>query len=168
MQRRRLLQVGLAGTAVLALGGLGAALWRPGLEGNRLAASGRLVLSAVARALLDGSLPEDPAAQSTALQALLTRIDGAIAALPPATRAELSQLLGLMTTPPGRRWFVGLEAPWEQASTAQIDAALQRLRHHDTDLAQQAYHALRELVHASYFSDPSTWPALGYPGPQAV
>lgn len=168
MQRRRLLQVGLAGSAALALAGLGAALWRPGLDGARLAPSGRIVLSAAARALLDGSLPADPQAQAAALQGLLQRIDGAITALPAATRSELSQLLGLLTTPPGRRWFLHLDAAWEQATPEAIDAALQRLRLHESALQQQAYHALRELIHAAYFSDPSTWAAIGYPGPQAV
>jgi hypothetical protein len=35
-------------------------------------------------------------------------------------------------------------------------------------LRQQAFLALREIVNAAYFSEPSTWAVLGYPGPLAI
>jgi len=37
-----------------------------------------------------------------------------------------------------------------------------------TTLRRQAYHALRDLTQAAYFSDPGTWAALGYPGPRPL
>ena len=35
-------------------------------------------------------------------------------------------------------------------------------------LRQQAFHAMRDLINAAWFADPSTWAAIGYPGPRAV
>jgi hypothetical protein len=35
-------------------------------------------------------------------------------------------------------------------------------------LRQQTYHALHDLIGVAYFSDASTWPALGYPGPLTI
>jgi hypothetical protein len=168
MQRRQLLKVGLAGAALLAVAGGGAALWQPGLSGTRLSPAGRRLMASVAGALLQGTLPPGGAERERALGDLLAQIDGAVAALPPATRGELSQLLGLMTLAPGRRWFVRLEPSWAEASIEAIDAALQGLRRDASPLRQQAYHALRELVHASWFSRPAAWAAIGYPGPATV
>ena len=168
MQRRTLIRLGLAGTAVLAVAGTGAVLWRPGLRGAQLSPRGRSVMQACARALLAGSLPGQPAAADTAIAACMDRVDAAIGALPPATRSELSQLLALLASPPGRRWFARLEADWPAARTEQVHSALQSMRFDARAIRQQAYHALRELVHAAYFSDPSVWAAIGYPGPAAL
>lgn len=168
MQRRQLLKVGIAGAVVLAVAGGGAALWRPGLDGSRLSAAGKGLLSVLATALLRGTLPDEPAARAKALQDLMTQIDGAVALLAPATRGELSQLLGLMTAAPGRRWFVRLDTSWQDAGVDAVDAALQGMRRDPSALRQQAYHALRELVHAAWFSRPAAWAAIGYPGPSEV
>lgn len=168
MQRRRLLQLGLASAAVLALGGGAAALWRPGWAGGRLTSSGRRVFRAVARAVLDGTLPTEPTAQQAALDAQLQRLDDAVRAFPAATQAELSQLLALLDAAPGRIALAGLTTGWDDASVAEAQQALQTMRTASLALRQQAYHALRDLTNAAWYADPSTWPALGYPGPSAV
>lgn len=165
MQRRRLLQLGLASAAVLAVAGGSVALWQPGWQDGRLADSGRKVFRAVARAVLDGSLPPEAALQAEALDAHLRRLDAAIAAFPPATQAEISQLLALLAMPPGRLALAGLAADWPEASTGQIAAALQSMRHSSIVLRQQAYHALRDLTNAAWYTDPAAWSQLGYPGP---
>ncbi len=165
MQRRTLLKLGLAGAGVLAVAGGGLALLRPGLVDGRLAAAGREVFEAVARAVLDGSLPADAAAQRRALAAHLQRVDDAVAALPPAVRGELSQLLALLGSAPGRVAFAGLVPAWRDAGVAELQAALQGLRLSRLSLRRQTYHALRDLTNAAYYADRSTWAALGYPGP---
>jgi hypothetical protein len=35
-------------------------------------------------------------------------------------------------------------------------------------LRRQAYGALRDLTHAAYFADATTWPLLRYPGPRTL
>jgi hypothetical protein len=169
MKRRSLFKLGLAGAAVLVLAGGGLALWQRGLTAEgKLTAAGRAVFDALARAILDGSLPTDAAARRAALDAHLLRVDAAIAAFPPAVRGELADLLGLLASAPGRLTFAGLAADWPEASVAELQAMLEGWRFSSLALRQQAYHALRELTNAAYYADPQAWAALGYPGPVAV
>jgi len=168
MQRRTLLKLGLGATVLVALAGGGAALVRPGVVGGRLTEPARGVMQAVARAVLDGVLPNDGPTQQRALLAHLVRLDSAIAAFPLPTQAELSQLLALLAVPPGRLALAGLSPAWPDANVAELQAALQGMRTASLALKQQAYHALRDLTNAAYFSDASAWPSLGYPGPAEI
>lgn len=168
MQRRTLLKLGVAAGAVLAVAGGGLALLRPGWIDGHLSASGREVFGAVARAVLDGSLPTDPAAQRAAIAAHLGRLDVTIAGFPAAVRGELADLLGLLGMAPGRLAFAGLAPSWGEASVAELQAALQDMRTSRLALRQQAYHALRDLTNAAYYADPSTWAQLSYPGPREL
>ncbi len=165
MKRRRLLQLGLVGGATLALAGGGLSLMRHGVEAGRLTEPGRVVFRAIGRAVLDGSLPVEAAGQRAALDGLLARLDDAIGAFPAHVQAELSQLLALLSSAPGRLGLAGLGTDWPEASVAQIQSSLQSMRTSGFDLRQQAYLALHDLTGAAYFSDRSTWGPLGYPGP---
>lgn len=168
MQRRRLLQLGLASAAVLSLAGGAVAAFRPGLLGGRLSLAGRSVLEAVGRAVLDGSLPAAGPERARALQGLLERIDALTTVLPPHAQEELSQLLGLLDTAAGRMGLSGLRPTWLDAEVAQVQQALQGMRTSSLALRQQAYQALHDIVGGAYFSDPATWAHLGYPGPLAL
>ncbi|WP_342129709.1 hypothetical protein [Hydrogenophaga sp. OTU3427] len=165
MRRRGLLTLGLGAAVGLALVGGGLALQQPVLVAGRLAAPARGLFVAVGRAVLAGSLPTEPAAQAQALLAWLGRLDDSIAALPPHTQAELGQLLAVLVSAPGRWTLAGLRTDWPQASVAEVQAALEAMRHSRLALRQQAYFALRDLSAAAYFAAPETWFALGYPGP---
>jgi hypothetical protein len=166
MQRRSLMKLGAASAALLLVGGGALAVFQPGLVDGRLSGGARQVFLAVGRGLLDGVLP--PTQAGPALEALLQRIDALVAGLPPHAQAELSQLLALLESAPGRRLLAGLEADWPQASTAEVQAALQSMRFSGLSLRQQAYHALHDIVNGAYFSEQATWVALGYPGPAAI
>lgn len=168
MQRRTLLKLGLGSAAVLAVAGTGVAWLRPGGEAGALTPAGRTVFAAVARAVLDGALPSEAGAQAEAIAAQLRRLDTTIAALPRHARDELSQLLALLASPPGRLAFAGLGTPWSDASVSQLQAALVAMRDSSLSLRQQAYHALRDLTNAAYFADPGAWPVMQYPGPVAL
>jgi hypothetical protein len=168
MRRRTLLKIGLGSAAVLAVAGGGLALLQPGIEASKLTAPGRAVFLAVARAVLDGALPADAVAREQALAAHMDRLNATVAALPQATRSELSQLLALLASAAGRVTLAGLGHPWETAGIDALQASLQTMRHSSLALRQQAYHALRDLTNAAYFSDPSAWPLIGYPGPKVV
>lgn len=168
MQRRTLLRLGLASGAVLALAG-GAAVWlQPGLDRGALSPVGREVFSAVGDAVLDKSLPVPEGARAVALTGLLSRIDALVLSLPPHAQNELSQLLSVLGNPAGRRALAGLNQPWTIAKTEQVQQALQGMRVSSLALRQQAYAALHDIAAGAYFSDPSSWSVLGYPGPPEI
>lgn len=169
MQRRTLLKLGLASGATLALAGGGAALfYEPAWRDGRLTQTGRSVLGAVARGVLDGSLPAQAGPRQAALAAHLDRMDTTLRAMSPATQRDVGDLLSLLALLPGRLALAGLASDWPRADVAQIQAALQAMRSSRLALRQQAYHALRDLTHAAYFADSATWVRLGYPGPTKI
>jgi hypothetical protein len=169
VQRRSLLKLGLSGSLALALVGGGAALlYQPAWRKGRLTDSGRSVLGGVARAVLDGSLPADAGPQAIAIVAHLERMDATLQALPASTQRDVSELLALLATAPGRLALAGLSTDWLSASAEQIQGAMQFMRTSRIDLRLQAYHALRDLTHAAYFSSQDTWARLGYPGPMVI
>jgi hypothetical protein len=168
MKRRRLLKIGAVSAAALA--GAGALLMNvePGLREGKLTDAGRAVFRAVARAVLDGALPAGEEAAQRALDAHLGRLDGVIAGFAPPVQDEITQLVTLLASAAGRIGLTGLRPAWPEASVEEISAALTSLRYSSLELRQQTYHALRDLTNAAYFADESTWPLLGYPGPQAL
>jgi hypothetical protein len=169
MRRRSLLGLGLAGTALLTAAGGGAAwLYEAAWRDGKLLPAGRRVLESVARAVLEGSLPSDASAQATAIAGHLTRMEATVNAMPPYTQRDIANLLALLAMPPLRATLVGLQNTWESASVADVQAALQSMRQSSLLLRRQAYGALRDLTHAAYFADASTWSLLHYPGPGAL
>lgn len=166
MKRRSWLKLGLGSAVVLAVGGGLIAAIEPGWQRGRFSADADTVLRACAKALLAGSLPTGDEAQAAALNGLMTRLADAVAALPDHAQAELSELLALMGIAAGRQWLGGVSTPWAQASVADVQAGLQAMRFSRISLRQQAYMALHDLTGAAYFSAPSTWTVLGYPGPR--
>lgn len=165
MHRRRLLALSLTGAALVGLGGVGAAWWHAGLRDGRLSPQGRAVFEAVARAVLDGSLPEDPGQRMRVLDAHLQRLDAAVSGFPPALQAELSRMLAVLSAAPGRLALAGLSTAWSEASVAEVQTALESMRHSRRQLRQQVYHALRDLTNAAFYADPQSWALLDYPGP---
>jgi len=98
----------------------------------------------------------------------LQRVDDVLFAFPQAVQAELSQLLAILASAPGRVALAGLHTSWPDASVTQIQSALQGMRSSSLALKQQAYQALRDLTNAAYYADPSAWGVLGYPGPRII
>lgn len=168
MKRRTLLTVGAGVATLLALAGGTVALVAPGRRAGRLTEAGRDLFSAVARAVLGDILPPDAEARSQALAAHLTRVEAAIAGMPPALQAEVDELITIASSAPGRLLLVGLASEWSAASVAEVTAALQSMRVSRLGLRQQAFQGLRELTNAAYFAEPGIWPALGYPGQRTL
>lgn len=170
MQKRTLLKLGLASSALLGLaGGAAGLLFRPGLQnGGGLSLAGREVCTAVGQAVLNSSLPAHGLLRQSALQALMGRIDALVSALPPHTQAELSQLLAVLASAPGRQALAGLDQAWPMAPIDAVQQALQAMRLSGFALRSQAYGALHDIVTGAYFADAGTWPMLGYPGPQKI
>lgn len=160
--------VGIGFGALLAVAGGTVALFSPGRRDGKLTEAGRTMFAAIARAVLGPLLPQSAAVQAQMLQAHLDRVQATIAGMPPAIQAELDELVTIVSSAPGRLALVGLGTAWSTASDAQLTAALQGMRASTLALRQQAFHALRDITNASYFADPSTWGAIGYPGPRAL
>lgn len=167
MKRRLFLSAAVAAAGGIAVGA-GIRSWHPGWTGSGFSEPAGQLLHAVAKAVLDGLWPVDPQAQSQAQGAHLERLAAVVAALPPATQGELSQLLALLCLAPGRWGLAGLATPWSHADKAEVAAALQRMRVSAVTARVQAYQALRELTMAAHFSAPQSWTSLGYPGPQPL
>ncbi len=113
-------------------------------------------------------MPAEPPARAQAVEGMVERVDVLLQNLPPHVQAELSQLLGLLCTAPGRLGLAGLVPAWADASEAQVQAALEGMRQSGLALRQQAYLGLHEIVGGAYFSDESTWASVGYPGPSIL
>ncbi len=150
---------------MLAVTGGALALFKPGMDAGHLGEQARQLFVAIGRAVLDGSLPAEPSRRAAALDALPQRIEALIGQLPPHAQDELSSLIALLVSSPGRKIFAGLSRPWPEASTPEIQACLQGMRISRVALRRQTYQGLHDVVGGAYFSDPSTWPMLGYPGP---
>ena len=168
VSRRRFLRFGLAGTLVLAAAGAvrGQLAYRPA-HGNEplqvLGIDDREVLAAIAPVVLAGTQAADAGDD-----AVVGSIDRAVSGLPLHLQREVSQLLALLASWPGRRWLAGIASPWRTASRAEVEAFLERWRFSKLTLLQQGYQALHELVLAAWYARPDAWPAIGYPGPPVV
>ena len=153
---------------MLAILGGGVALVRPGLEKGRLTPDAEEIFRVIATAVLDGSFAAAPDVREAQVRRHIQRVDEAIAAFPVSTQAELSELLALLATAPGRLLLAGLHTPWAEASPQEIQTGLQAMRTSSIKLRQQTYHALRDLTNAAFYADPQAWPLMGYSGPVPV
>lgn len=160
--------MGMAGAAVLAAAGVGLSLAPAAWQPPKLSEAGRSVFEAVARAVLEGSLPLEAAPRQMALEGHLQRVEQTLAGFPKPVQDEVDLLLRLLASPPGRLGLAGLASPWSTAPVPDVQAALQQLRVSSLDLRRQTYQALRDITYAAYFADRSTWTALGYSGPLEV
>ena len=164
--RRRVIFVGVAG-AVAA--GVALVLPRPG--SSRAAPSGVALtsehadmLSAVTQALLGSALPTDTDSRNRELTRVIKATGTLIANLPPSTRKEIADLFGLLALKPARA-LLGYSGDWVRADIPAVTTFLMGLRDSSIGLKQQAYFALHDLLIGSFYAEPSTWAATGYPGP---
>jgi hypothetical protein len=166
MQRRGWLRLGAA-LAVLTAGGVGWGVyrWPAARVGGHFQPDTSAVLMAAGRAVLDGLLPEQQPLADLAIQRWLQQLEDTVAALPPATQAELDLLLAALTQPVARAALTGAVVDWASAPTADLQRLLQQLRTSVLAERQQVYHALRDLSTAAYLADADTWRFVGYPGP---
>jgi hypothetical protein len=167
MKRRSLMALGIGGTALLAIGGGAAALARPVWEKGRFLNDGRAVLGSVAKAILEGHLPTESAAQSAAISKLVEGVETLLAKFPARTRGEFVELIAILAHPWGRG-AMGHGADWGTASVATTAAWLNTLRSAKLGLSQQAYHALHDVLLAVHFGDKGIWKSIGYELPIQV
>lgn len=164
--RRSFLKIGVAGAITLAAGG---ALYRlanpPVLQRFALEGGALAVLNAVIPVMLGPVLPAELAARAPALAAAAARVQAAVRGLPLATQKEVQDLFGLLALGPARRLLAGVGGGWDQADPRQVAAFLESWRTHRLQTLQTAYHGLHDLIIGAWYADPSSWEAIGYPGP---
>jgi hypothetical protein len=167
LKRRTFLKVGaLAALTLAGGGGIYRYLHPPGpLTRFALDGESKAALDAIIPAMLAGALPVDAAARAAAVAATTERVHQAIRGLSLTTQKEVKDLFGLLALAPARRALTGVAGPWSGATEAQVGAFLQEWRLHRLAMLQTAYHALHDLIIGSWYADPSSWDAIGYPGP---
>lgn len=168
LTRRRFLLVGVAGAAMLA-----ATRWleRPASASSAhrfLGRDGAAVVGAIVPVVLAGALPAQGAGRDAAVREVVEAFDRAVSGLAPAVRAEIDELLGLLRFGPSRYLLTGIGAPLEEADESRIAQFLSRWRTSRFDLLRAGYQALTQLIHASWYGNAASWPAIGYPGPPAI
>lgn len=170
LNRRRFLQLSVTGAASLAvLGGTAQLAGCAGkadvpAEGHAFLTAADVALFAALLPVVNGSaLPTDAAVRAEALR----RIDLSCAALDAPARAEARKLLDLLHWSPFRRLACGLSSDWPQATAEELSRFLQRWRDSRVGLLNAGHRALTKLAAIGWWSQPASWPAAGYPGPQA-
>lgn len=164
--RRQFIQVGIAGAVVLVAARL---LDRPhtapAASYRFLDAGNAAMVTALVPVVLAGSLPEEAAARARAVRETVEAFDRAVSGLAAPVQEEIGQLFSLLAFAPTRVVLARLWSPLAQSSAPELKAFLTRWRTSAFDLERASYHALTQLIQASWYDNPAAWPAIGYPGP---
>ncbi|HCH64370.1 MAG TPA: hypothetical protein DFR83_16310 [Deltaproteobacteria bacterium] len=162
--RRRILQVGIGGSVLLAAGAVGLAL-QPGATNTPpsdlrvLDAKTWSILNAVAETMAPASGPS-----ATTLD-IASRVDRHLDRMHPADAQEVVLALGLLENGLVGLFFGGGFRPFTQSSQAQRTAVLEGWRDSRVATLRTAFKAIRGLVVTSYYSHEETYSLCGYPGP---
>ena len=154
--RREFLKTGLAGGLLLNI----AACARAGENDGR-----SRVLSALIPVMLAGALSPRPEDAERQINRTLSGVETAIKGLSLATQKEIGELFDLLTFPLTRMLAAGLWSPWEEATPSSLNAFLDSWRHSRFDLLKSGYAALHDLILGTWYAQPESWAAIGYPGP---
>lgn len=172
--RRELIQTGLGGLALLALGrcarpGTASGPFDdPGYTYRALSGGDRELIAAVGAVMLAGALPADAAAHGVAMVQVVRGVDVAVAGLPPNLQGEIGQLFDLLKFPLTRAVAAGVWSGWPDASSKTVADFLERWRLSNIALFRTGYLALHQLTTASWYGNGASWERIGYPGPPAV
>jgi hypothetical protein len=163
--RRKFIFVGVAGAlasgALLVAPRIGE---KKSVKGGALIAEHSNMLRVVAMALLGSALSADASARAAEIVRIKTAVAALIDNLPPSTRSEISDLFKLLSLKPARA-LLGYSGDWLESDSPQVAQFLYELRDSSIGMKQQAYFALHDLVYGSFYADPLSWKASGYPGP---
>jgi hypothetical protein len=93
------------------------------------------------------------------------KVDAVLDRIDPAGAAEMRQILMLLESGLAGFAFDGRIRAFSAASPESQDRTLDRWRTSRWTLRRAAYKALSSTISAAYWSDPRTWPHIGYVGP---
>ena len=166
--RRGFLKWGLAGTALLAVGG---GTWLATRRTRPLPALGGpfQVLSpleaTVLLTLAERLVPPREGFPRPMDVDLPRRADAVVALAPEATQNELRQLVRLFDNALTGFLLDGQFHTFTDSTLEQQDARIAAWQTSRYALRRTGYKALKKIVYAAYYGSPKVWPAVGYPGP---
>lgn len=164
--RRRVLQFGLLGAGVLAVGGLGLSL-RP----SRLRSPKRPLKCldpleySVFAAIADRVIPAQGKFVSPEQAEVAERVDDVLSRAYPWMQADFKKLVRLFENGVANLVLGGRPESFTRMSPEAQDAVLAAWADSSIKLRRTGYKALRGIVVAAYYGNPITYAAVGYPGP---
>jgi hypothetical protein len=169
--RRSFLKFGVAGAALLAVGG---GTWLgtrrtvpiPGLTGPFAALSAEE--ATVFLDLSERLLPPRPGFPSPQDVDLPRRIDALVALMHEEAQKEVRQLVGLFENALAGLLLDGQWRTFTASTAEQQDARIRSWQQSRYRVRRSGYKALKKIVYSSYYGARETWAALGYPGPPAT
>lgn len=162
-RRRQFIKTGVAGAALLALGG---GLWR--LKARPAALYGdeaKAIIRALVPAVLAGALPEEQSARQAAVESAVAGVGVAISGLCAAHQRETQDLFALLSLAPGRWLLAGLPNDWFSVTPEAAAGFLERWRRAPVALLNAGYGALHDLILGAWYGAEAAWPSMGYTGP---
>ena len=166
LNRRTFLKYGIAGAALMSVGGLGlglrATVMRTPQQPLRvLSLRQYAILAAIAETLCPG---DDDLPTAIDLQ-VPEKVDALLDSIHPVNAAEFIQLLQLMENALTGLAFDGRITPFSASTPEQRSKALNGWRTSRWQFRRMAFVAVSGLCMASYWSDPKTFAYVGYDGP---
>jgi hypothetical protein len=164
--RRNVLKFGLAGAALLALGGIGL-----GLRGTVRHAPATALLAldevefAVLWAIAERVCPANGAFPAASSLQVAEKIDALMATLDPATVGETKLVLRLVENALPGLLLDGRFTTFTGSSPDVQDRVLEAMRTSRLPVRRTMFKALAGLVGATYYAQPEVWGAVAYPGP---
>lgn len=168
--RRGFLQLGLMGTATLALGSTVATLTgcTSPLEQNSeykfLQHNDREFFAALIPVVLNKSFPGD-LSHDAGIKRTLLALDDLIYTLQYHNRIQMRQLFDALSMAPIRVVAGAFWASWKDMSPEQINDFLIGWRDSMIPQKRMGYVALSKLIGISWYSQPESFVSTGYPGP---
>ena len=169
MKRRRFLQLGLGGMALLTVGGIGL-----GLRPTRLrsevpdlkvfSAKEYAILYAMAQRICPGGggLPTIDDLE------VCQKLDSLFSRMAPRDQKDMKLALNVFENAVAGLVLEGRITPFTQLDPEAQDQVLARWRGSRLGTARVIYRSVRDLVAGTYWGDPKCFAAVGYPGPPAL
>lgn len=169
MKRRRFLQLGLGGTVVLAVGGIGLGLrptrLRPQTPELKVFNDKEFaILWAIAQRICPGG---DGLPTIDDLQ-VCQKLDTLFSRMAPRDQKDIKLALNVFENAVAGLVLEGRITPFTQLEPEAQDQVLARWRGSRLETARVIYRSVRDLVAGTYWGDPKCFAAVGYPGPPAL
>lgn len=171
LTRRNLLKVGLMGSAFLATAGLTASL--SGCSASMPKAGFAVIresdlpfLQALIPVMLAGAVTPEKMPQ--AVEGTLASLDYSLNHVSPELLKLTVQLFDVLAMPITRGPLTGVWGSWDNASSADVQAFLERWQNSSIGLLKMGHASLLQLVMMSWYSRAESWAHCGYPGPPTV
>ena len=167
MNRRTLLKFGVAGTALLAVGGVGVSLQSSApapqpVDGLRvLSDQEHAALHAIAEALLPGTRGFPTAAEI----GVATKVDTALSHMHPSDVFEIKMIIRMMENGLFNFVFNRNLRPLSRQTVEVRQSILDSWRIGKPWPTRAMFKSIHDLCAASYYTDPRVFPHIGYPGP---